>query len=127
VRTVYTSVLVGTDGSATAALAVDRAAEVAAAMGARLTIASVGPDARAASTVAAEAERIAGVGVATVETVTRTGDAATGLLELAESGDYDLLVVGNKGMTGATRFLFGSVPNKVSHHASVALLIVRTT
>ena len=29
----------------------------------------------------------------------------------------DLIVVGNKGMTGARRFLLGSVPNNVSHHA----------
>ena len=39
----------------------------------------------------------------------------------------DLIVVGNKGMTGAKRFVLGSVPNKVSHHAPCAVLIVRTT
>jgi len=30
-------------------------------------------------------------------------------------------------MTGAGRFLLGSVPNKVSHHVGADLLIVRTT
>ena len=39
----------------------------------------------------------------------------------------DLIVVGNKGMTGARRFLLGSVPNKVSHHAPCSVIIVRTT
>ena len=39
----------------------------------------------------------------------------------------DLIVVGNKGMTGAKRFLLGSVPNKVSHHAPCGVYIVRTT
>ncbi len=39
----------------------------------------------------------------------------------------DLVVVGNKGMTGAKRFLLGSVPNKVSHHAPCGVYIVRTT
>ena len=32
-----------------------------------------------------------------------------------------------KGMTGARRFLLGSVPNKVSHHAPCSVLIIRTT
>jgi nucleotide-binding universal stress UspA family protein len=35
--------------------------------------------------------------------------------------------VGNKGMRGAKRFLLGSVPNKVAHHASCDVMIVRTT
>src|SRR5438270_296696 len=52
---------------------------------------------------------------------------ATALVEVADEGDYDLLVVGNKGMTGASRFFLGSVPNKVSHHVNRSLLIVRTT
>ena len=43
------------------------------------------------------------------------------------SSGADLIVVGNKGMTGAKRFLLGSVPNKVSHHAPCSVLIIRTT
>ena len=39
----------------------------------------------------------------------------------------DLVVVGNKGMTGARRFLLGSVPNNISHHAPCSVLIVKTT
>ncbi len=48
-----------------------------------------------------------------------------GLLRVHHPGD--LLVVGNKGMTGAKRFLLGSVPNKVSHHAPCSVMIIRTT
>jgi nucleotide-binding universal stress UspA family protein len=55
------------------------------------------------------------------------GDPAAVLLDEAERGHYDLLVMGNKGMTGVSRFLMGSVPNKVSHHAASNILIVRTT
>ena len=38
-----------------------------------------------------------------------------------------MIVVGNKGMTGARRFLLGSVPNKISHHAPCSVYIARTT
>jgi nucleotide-binding universal stress UspA family protein len=62
-----------------------------------------------------------------VETFARVGDAADAILDVAEEHAADLIVVGHKGMTGATRFLLGSVPNKVSHHAPCSVLIVRTT
>ena len=57
----------------------------------------------------------------------REGDPADAILDVAEEHKADLIVVGNKGMTGAKRFLLGSVPNKVSHHAPCDVLIVRTT
>ena len=66
-------------------------------------------------------------GVGEVETFARQGDAADAILDVAEEQRSDLIVVGNKGMTGAKRFLLGSVPNKVSHHAPCSVLIVRTT
>ena len=56
-----------------------------------------------------------------------SGDAADAIVDVAEEQRCDLIVVGNKGMTGAKRFLLGSVPNKVSHHAPCSVLIVRTT
>ena len=57
----------------------------------------------------------------------REGDPADAILDVAEEIGADLIVVGNKGMTGAKRFLLGSVPNKVSHHAPCSVYIVRTT
>ncbi len=66
-------------------------------------------------------------GVADVETFARQGDAADAILDVAEEQHADLIVVGNRGMTGASRFLLGSVPNKISHHAPCSVLIVRTT
>jgi len=62
-----------------------------------------------------------------VECFARQGDAADAILDVAEEQRVELIIVGNKGMTGATRFLLGSVPNKVSHHAPCSVLIVRTT
>ena len=57
----------------------------------------------------------------------RMGSPAEAIVSMAEEQKADLIVVGNKGMTGAKRFLLGSVPNKVSHHAPCSVIIVRTT
>ena len=123
----YERILVGTDGSQTATRAVDRAVEVASATGATLTILSAGRRDKAQAVVEAEQTRLADAGVQ-LEAKVIEGDAASALVDEAENGGFDLLVVGNKGMTGASRFFtLGSVPNKVSHHAPCALLIVRTT
>ena len=119
----YRRILVGTDGSSTAARAVARAAEVAGATGATLTVMTAGSGARAQRVVDGA---IQGLGDVAVEAKVREGDPATALVDEAAQG-YDLLVVGNKGMTGIGRFLLGSVPNKVSHHTPCPLLIVHTT
>jgi nucleotide-binding universal stress UspA family protein len=71
------------------------------------------------------ARRLGATGVR-VENHAVHGDAATALLEAAEANHAQLIVVGSKGMSGARRYLLGSVPNKVSHHASCNVLIVRT-
>jgi nucleotide-binding universal stress UspA family protein len=148
---VFRSILVGTDGSETAHSALLRAVELAAGLHSRLAIVSAyepvsDPRMRGEQVIApkdaqwainphndvlallerARAEALDG-GVALVETFARQGDAADAILDVAEEQQCDLIVVGNKGMTGAKRFLLGSVPNKVSHHAPCSVLIVRTT
>jgi nucleotide-binding universal stress UspA family protein len=123
---VYERILVGTDGSRTAAHAVDRAVELAGATGAKLTVLTAGAGAKALLTAESEVARHRESGVA-IEAMAIDGDPAAVLLDEAERGSYDLVVMGNKGMTGVSRFLMGSVPNKVSHHATSTILIVRTT
>jgi nucleotide-binding universal stress UspA family protein len=122
----YKRILVGTDGSETAAKAVDRAVELAKASGASLTILTAGVGDAAQQVVDEEASRHKKAGVK-IDTRVDDRDPTTALIEVADEGDYDLLVVGNKGMTGASRFFLGSVPNKISHHVERSLLIVRTT
>ncbi len=78
------------------------------------------------STLADGAKDLSGSGI-DVETMSREGDPADAILDVAEETGAELIVVGNKGMTGAKRFLLGSVPNKVSHHAPCSVLIIRTT
>jgi nucleotide-binding universal stress UspA family protein len=147
---VISSIVVGTDGSETARKAVSEAVELAKQVGARLDIVSayepvsnqrlreearqvpadlewmVNPREDVEATLNETAEQLEGSGVK-VEVFAREGDPADAILDVAEERGSDLIVVGNKGMTGAKRFLLGSVPNKVSHHAPCSVLIVRTT
>ena len=147
----FGSILVGTDGSDTARTAVRYAIDVARQFGARLLIVSayepvaslrlrdehrdapaevhwqVGPREEILAMLQEAAGEANGVGVTDVETFARQGDAADAILDVAEEQRCDLIVVGNKGMTGAKRFLLGSVPNKISHHAPCSVMIVRTT
>ena len=143
-------IVVGTDGSETAAEAVRQATELAKLTSARLDIVSafepvpqerlreekteVPGDVQFTVTprqdVNLTLENAAGVGRdagVEVQTHAREGDPADAILDVAEEVGADLVVVGNKGMTGAKRFLLGSVPNKVSHHAPCGVLIIRTT
>jgi nucleotide-binding universal stress UspA family protein len=139
----FKKILVGTDGSDSAGKAVQHAAELAAAMKATLVIVNAYPPARQdvgstfgradafpgqeiGQAILRDAEKHFGKGLK-VKTVIREGDPAEGLIEVAEEENVDCIIVGNKGMTGAKRFLLGSVPNQVSHHAPCNVMIVHTT
>jgi nucleotide-binding universal stress UspA family protein len=54
------------------------------------------------------------------------GDPAAAILRVAGEIKADLIVVGNKGMHGASRVL-GSVPNNIAHKTNCSILIVSTT
>lgn len=53
------------------------------------------------------------------------GNPSKSILKVAEQDDYDLIVIGSRGMSGARRFLLGSVSSDVSMHAQRSVLIVR--
>jgi nucleotide-binding universal stress UspA family protein len=147
---VFSRIVVGTDGSDTAAQAVREAIDLAKIAGGQLIVVSayepvsgrrlqgeqegapadvaheIGPreDVNLVLTAAASEAKKEGV---EVQTRPVEGDPAEGILDVAEESGADLIVVGNKGMTGARRFLLGSVPNNISHHAPCSVIIVRTT
>jgi nucleotide-binding universal stress UspA family protein len=140
-------IVVGTDGSPTAEAAVRRAGELAELTGARIELvggyresyafaagvgaeaypANLAEDARDAATGCVDdaAARLRSAGV-DVETHCIGGDPANALVDVAETTEADLIVVGSKGMQGTRRFMLGNVPNKVSHHAPCSVMIVRT-
>ena len=122
----YRTVLVGTDGSTTATRAVTRAAELAAASEAELIVAYVGDAAQGTGVLDHVVASLAATSLLP-QTRVLAGDPADALLRLAAAEHVDVIVVGNKGMTGAQRFLLGSVPNKISHRASCDVLVVHTT
>lgn len=144
-------IVVGTDGSESAEKAVDQAIELASVLGAELELVNAfevpspaklermraeipDPDFAFAADPANQsemllrrtAERAEQAGVK-VRTWSQGGDPASYILDVANETDADLIVVGNRGMTGAARFLLGSVPNKISHHAPCSVFIAHTT
>jgi nucleotide-binding universal stress UspA family protein len=144
-------IVVGTDGSQRAERAVDRAGELAKSLGVKVHIVS-GYSEGSDGALSAPAAR--GIPVAHVheETEQRTrarhyadraqqllarlgvesethvwpGEPADALLQIADEQDAQMIIVGNRGMTGARRML-GSVPNHVSHHARCDVVIVATS
>jgi nucleotide-binding universal stress UspA family protein len=144
------TIVVGTDGSETAGRALAEAAELASATGATLNVVTayqpvgkarlnaeaqetpedmlwaIGPAEDAEVTLQAATDAAGAAGV-DVQGHAVEGDPADAILRVAEDVGADVIVVGNKGMTGTKRFLLGSVPNKISHHAPCSVLIVRTS
>jgi nucleotide-binding universal stress UspA family protein len=147
---VFTRIVVGTDGSETAAEAVSQAVDLAKLAGSTLSIVSayeplsksrvegekldapsdvqyeIGPREDVNLVLDAAAAKAKQEGVE-VQTHPVEGNPTDAILNVAEETKADLIVVGNKGMTGARRYLLGSVPNNVSHHAPCSVIIVRTT
>lgn len=146
----FKRIVVGTDGSETAAEAVRKAVDLAKLTGATLSLVSayspvsgrrvkaeqseapadvqyeIGPREDVNFVLDAAAAEAKKEGIE-VQTHPIEGDPADAILNVAEETKADLIVVGNKGMTGARRYLLGSVPNNVSHHAPCSVIIVRTT
>ena len=146
----YTTLLVGTDGSASSFRAVERAASLAAEAGATLHLVSAYrplaerdrrraaeelgalaykvSGASPAETALADAEEVAATAGATkIEKHALQGDPVEVLLEACSKVKAELLVVGNRGLNSISGRILGSVPQNVSHRAGTDVLIVHTT
>ncbi|EWC60441.1 Universal stress protein UspA [Actinokineospora spheciospongiae] len=147
----YQTVVVGTDGSESSYLAVDRAAAVAADSSATLVIAcayqpredrdlgrvqdELGSDVAyqvvgfnpAEETVRTASERARKAGATNIETVVVDGDPVPTLAKVVHDHKADLLVVGNRGLNTLAGRILGSVPAEAARKSSVDVLIVHTT
>ena len=138
-------ILVGVDGSPESAAAAQKAAELAKAFNAQLSLAYVVPHhlPSGAAVYSVEARRgdlpeqsyVAALllqaelgcrpyGVV-AETTTRTGPVAETLADMAEAGGFDLVVVGHRGQDGVRRALLGSVADRLVQISSRPVLVVR--
>jgi nucleotide-binding universal stress UspA family protein len=141
------TVAVGTDGSDTAAIAVDFAIDLAKRYDAQLVVISsyrpvsesrlrqeqkdapdeiqwaINPE-EDVSAILSDVEDKAREAGLTTTAVSTQGDPAEVLVDQAEEQGADLLVLGNKGMH---RRVLGSVPNSVAHKARCHVVLVKTT
>lgn len=117
-------VALGTDASETAVAACRRGLAFADALGATSTLLTAArSQADGERTLQATADAL---GRDDLERRVVIADGDLGGAVAAAGADYDLLVVGNKGMSGIRRLL-GSVPNTVTHRVPTDLLLVNTT
>jgi nucleotide-binding universal stress UspA family protein len=140
---VFETVVVGADGSDTAAEAVRVATELVKLSNGNLHIVTAYRPQQlhseaggefsgsltsgdVAESVLADLASRARTGGVAVDTHLKNGAAADVICEVATQVKADVIVVGNKGMTGVRRVL-GSVPNSVAHQAPCAVLIAFTT
>jgi nucleotide-binding universal stress UspA family protein len=152
----FKSIVVGTDFSPTAEEAVRHARDLAKTFGATLHVVTAFKPAMSANIAASSLEALAAGGAefmqsaqsamadeveathnAIVKQMQKDGikckthgiaeDAADAIMEIAEREGADLIVVGNRGLSSAKRFLLGNVPNKITHHSPCSVLIVHTS
>ncbi|MCF4007044.1 universal stress protein [Corynebacterium uropygiale] len=141
----YSTIVVGTDGSNSSLLAVERAARIASAFDATLIVGSayyetkeeasktlrqdsvtvVGDETaqKNLETASAHAEKF---GVTKVKTELRAGTPVQALMAIVNDNDADLLVVGNRGINSLTGRLLGSVPADVARQSDCDVMIVHT-
>ena len=129
------TIVVGTDTSSAADLAVETAADLARARGAELVVVYVRPPGTArdvfdADKAADPAEYLARMpqrfpGLA-VRTRQEEGDPAAGICRVAGDEDPEVIVVGNRGVQGRLLSYLRSVPHEVLRRARRSVLVVDT-
>ena len=128
-------ILVGTDTSAAADLAVQSAAELARTNDAELLVLHVRPDSaardavdpkKAADQSAYLAEMERRFPSITVRSLSESGDPAERLVAIAEQERVETIVIGNRGTHGSWWRVRDSVPNLVLRHAPCSVMIVDT-
>ncbi|GGG76752.1 universal stress protein [Corynebacterium pelargi] len=141
----YSTIVVGTDGSKSSMLAVERAAKIAAAFDATLIVGCAYYESKedASKTLRQDsvtvlgndpaqqnldkaAEHARAAGAQKIETAIRPGTPVEALMAIVNENSADLLVVGNRGINSLTGRLLGSVPADVARQSDCDVMIVHT-
>jgi nucleotide-binding universal stress UspA family protein/nitrite reductase/ring-hydroxylating ferredoxin subunit len=122
----YRGILVGTDGSSTATEAVRKAFDLGMMLEVGVTVTYVAGDPIVGAIMLERAEATKPDWVP-VHTRIAQGEPADKIREIADEERCDLIIVGNKGMVGARRYMMASVPAELAHHGGRDLLIAKTT
>lgn len=120
----WKTIALATDGSSTAQVAVEHGLSLARALGATPTLLTVARSEEKGRQVLDGVANKLGNPDDLEQRVVAASDPADGIVEGGRA--FDLVVVGNKGMSGPSRLL-GSVSNKVTHHVPTDVLLVNTT
>jgi nucleotide-binding universal stress UspA family protein len=140
----YSRIVVGTDGTDRSLIAVDHAARLAAAFSAELHVVAAAAPVAVADSPSTIPNVIARLADSSARTAARighdvcrrhgihafehfdVGEPASVMMRIADSIDADLIVVGNKSITGHIRKFTGSVPSRLAHQSCRPVLIVHT-
>lgn len=60
-----------------------------------------------------------------IESLYKRGDPVDEIVKYAEEGNFDLVIMGSRGLGAFSRTLLGSISDKVIHHINTSVLIVK--
>lgn len=135
----YKKILIPVDGSEKASLAARQAAELASILGSEVTLFHVVPvlPVDRFRSIVAEESRTQGKELLeqlrkeldkfniTIDTDMVPGHPADAICLKARSDKYDLIIMGNRGLSGVKGYLMGSVSSAVTRYAPCPVLVVR--
>ncbi|MFH1328099.1 MAG: universal stress protein [Candidatus Bathyarchaeota archaeon] len=128
----YSNILVCTDGSKHSEKAIDQAIEIAKKFNSKITLMHVYQPPRALVQMPRYNERILKLGKDRIKKaglhvtdMPEMGHPAERICEVIGKGKFDLTILGSRGMSEVKSFFMGSTSDKVSHHATCPVLIVR--
>jgi nucleotide-binding universal stress UspA family protein len=117
------SILHATDGSPDSIDAARLVAGIATIHGSKVVTVSVDDEASRGQGIAEESAALIGAAGADAAAETRQGSPHREIVEIAQSKEASLIVLGSRGMTGLKAL--GSVSERVAHQAPCSVLVVR--
>jgi nucleotide-binding universal stress UspA family protein/nitrite reductase/ring-hydroxylating ferredoxin subunit len=122
----YRRILIATDGSSTADRASRKGYALAHRLEASVTLVFVGHPKTGELVLKDTVASIGEESGVTSAIEIRTGDPAREIVDAAAVEGYDLVVIGNRGLSGAKAMFLGSVPKDVAETAPCDVLVART-